>query len=180
MGNDVDAGVVDGAEDTVGHFVRRHLLLEVNGCDDKVALAEDGVLQIESAVRHDVHLDGFQDLDALDLVVRLFDFLEVLSQHTFIETIRDGDGLRVVGDGVVLVALRFARFGHFEDGVFAVGGCRMHVKVTLDVIDFDQFGQAAVFRRPNLTSILTKLGRYPFESERLKNVLFICAADTIA
>ena len=110
--------------------------------DDDVHLLEHGVGEIERAVGQDIHFDAGENSDALEFVVDGANALDVFDRALVVETIGEGQVLRVVGDGHVFVAMLFGRLGHFFDGVAPVGFDGVHVNIALQVGLRDQRGQS--------------------------------------
>ncbi len=85
--------------------------------------------------------------------------------------------LRVVGDGDVLVAVGEAGFGHFADGVLAVGRDGVHVDIAADVLLLDEAWKRVLRGGFDLAAVLAQLGRNPVEVEGAVDVFFGCGGD---
>src|SRR5215469_14635980 len=148
-----------GGFDAIFHDAKLDGGVCVGGDDDFHAAllgeAQMGVAQIE-AVRIGVAFDGdaiFEDVDfaageqanAADGFFSFTDFFDLLHGAALVETVGDGDGFGMVGEGDVFVAEFAGGFGHLFDGMFAVGGSRVHLKVAANVGEGDELGEFFVF-----------------------------------
>ena len=116
--------------------------------DHDVHLLQHGVGEIELAVGEDVHLDAGHDGDAIGLLVGGTNARNVLLGTLVIETVGEGQILRVIGDGDVLVAALFGRGRHLVDGALPVGFDGMHVHFAANIIHGDQVRAAGAWPRP--------------------------------
>ena len=73
-------------------------------------------------------------------LIGLANLLNVSDGARVVEAVGEGQVLGVVGDGDVFVAVRLGGFGHFFDGVLAVGFDGVHVHVALKIFQSDQSG----------------------------------------
>src|SRR3954447_1369870 len=89
--------------------------------DDDVHLRKNVAGEVERAVRENVDLDSGEDFDAVDLLGGLANALYVSFGALVVESVGEGEILRVVGDGHVLVAALAGRGSHLFDGAFSVG-----------------------------------------------------------
>ena len=63
VAEDAGVGVLEGAEDAVGHLVDGLIEAGVDAGDDDVHLGEGGVVEVEWAVGEDVDFDAGEDAD---------------------------------------------------------------------------------------------------------------------
>ncbi len=79
---------------------------------DDVELLEDGVLEIEPAIRQDVDLDAVEDRHPRKALAQLVDLVALVRDVVARQRPRGGSARRVIGDGHVLVAERVAALDH--------------------------------------------------------------------
>src|ERR1700737_2448133 len=101
----------------------------------------------------------------------------MLQQPFFVETVGNCQRLAVIGDGDVLVTDGPRGFGHFFDGIFAVAGGGVHLKVAANIFVADQLGQAVGFGGFDLAAIFAQLGRDVVELQLGVNFFFGVAGD---
>ena len=166
MAEDADVRVLDGAKHPLGHLLLGLIEERMHAGDDDIHLGEDFVGEIERAVAEDVDFDAGKDTNLpVQLSVDLADALHVLQGAGVVEAVGHGQIFGVVGDGDVVVAAGDAGLGHFADGVFAVGGVRVHVHVAANVLLLDEAGQAMLFGRLDFAVVFAQLGRNPVQAE---------------
>src|ERR1700751_1386717 len=103
MAEDRGVRVLDRLEQTVGHLTAFLVELGVNAGDDKVHLREDLVGEVEVALAEDIDLNSGEDLDAFHAIADFANTLDVYEGALVVEAIGEGQVLRVIGDGDVLV-----------------------------------------------------------------------------
>ena len=89
-----------------------------------------------------------------------------------VEAVGHGQVFGVVGDGDVLKAAGEGGFGHFADGVAAVGGGGVHVHVAADVGRLDEAGQGVVGGGFDFAEVFAQLGGHPVHAEGGVDLLF--------
>ena len=127
--------------------------------DYQIHLGQHVVGEIEVSVREDVDFDPGEDLDSVDVLVRIANPLDVLHGALVVEAVGEGQVLGVVGDGHVFVAVCLGGLGHFFDGVAAIGLDSVHVDVALQVGLLDQSRQGMLLGFVNLAQVLSHFGR---------------------
>ncbi len=91
-----------------------------------------------------------------------------------------GQVFGVVGDGDVFVASGEGGFGHFADGVAAVGLYCVHVDVTADVGLGDELGEAVGEGGFEFAVVFAELGGNPVEAEGGVDLFFGGSGDESA
>ena len=118
---------------------------------------EDLIRQVERAVFQDIHFDGLQEDDALQLAVEAVDLGHLGGQILGVVAVGHAHPFRVVGDGQVFIAPRLGGLGHLLQGVAAVGGLGVGVEVAPDVRQGDELREPALLGRGDFAPILPQL-----------------------
>jgi len=90
MGEQGEVGVIHGAQDAAGLLLAGQVEMTVDRCHHQVKLLEQAVGEIEGTVFQDVHLDAFEQADALQRFVQAVDLLHLLHEALGIEAMGDG------------------------------------------------------------------------------------------
>ena len=131
----VDVRVLHRLEHALG---RARVGRVVHRGDDPVEQREILVGDVDLAVRADVRLDAGEDRQLREALAQRLDLLELRVQPAVAEVVR------VVGDGVVLVAARDRALEHLLERALAVGRpVRVRVQVAADVAQLDELRQLA-------------------------------------
>ncbi len=78
MPQDVEIAIVHGPNNTLGLFVRSQGESRMYRADRIIELAQQVVWIVERSVGENVHLGGFQDVDAIEPCVQLVDEPDLL------------------------------------------------------------------------------------------------------
>src|SRR5580658_4780175 len=104
MSDDRRVRILDGFQQTLGHFGR---VLTENGMhagDDEIHLGQHVVGEVEIAVGENVDFDAGENGDALDLLAGLANARNMRNGARVVEAVGEGQVFGVVGDGDVFVA----------------------------------------------------------------------------
>ena len=126
VAQNLDVGVLDGAQHPGGHFLAALVEAAVDAGDHHVHLRQHFVIEIDGAVAQNVHLDAGEDADAaLHRAVGLANARQVLERPLLVEAAGHGQVLGVLSDGDVAQTARVGGLGHLEDAVAPVAfrGC---------------------------------------------------------
>ena len=113
-----------------------------------------------------------------DLLIGGANARDMLHGAFVIEAVGEGQVLGVIGDGDVLVAALFRRFGHFVDGALAVGLDGVHVDFAAKVSGRNQLWQPVLSGGFDLAATLAQLGRNGVKLELAVDLIFRRAAHT--
>ena len=160
----VDVRVLHRLEHALG---RSRVLGLVDGGDDPVEQREILLGDVDLAVHADVRLDAGEDRELREAGAQPLDLLELGVQAPLAEVVR------VVGDGVVVVAARDRPLEHLLERALAVGRpVRVRVQVAAHVGDGDEGRQLAAPRRLELARVLPQLRRDRLVAEELVQLVF--------
>ena len=166
MAQNAHIGVFNGPEHAGSHFLAVLIETGMHAGDDDLHLRQHLIVQIQSAVGQNIHLDAGEDADAaLHLAVHRADALDVFERPLLIQAVGHGQVFRVVGDGDVLVAASQRGLSHLADGVVSVGGIGVHVQVAAQVGLLNEPGQRVAGGSLNLAQVLAHLGRHPVHAQ---------------
>ena len=99
------------------------------------------------------------------------DFLDLFERALFVEAVRDGHGLAVIGQRNIFVAQILRRQRHFLDRVLAVARRGVHLQVAANVIQLDQIGQAMLGGRVDFARVFAQFRRNVVEAQLGVNLL---------
>lgn len=173
----VDVRVGDRLQQARGHLVAILIEGRVDRRDHHIEGGQAVVSEIERPVRADVAFDAREETDAVDLAVERADARRVLERPPFVEPVRHGERLAVIGDRHVVEARGAGAGGHLADAVLAVAFGRVQVQVAMQATALDESRQAVFERRLDFSARFAELGRHPVEAERAIDVLFPLAGD---
>ena len=170
MADAVDVRVLHRRENTLGRVA---VEAEWSDAITQSRPASVVVGHVERAVGADVDLDPLQDPERLQPLVERVDLLVLRLEPAVAQVVR------VVGDGVVLVAARRARRDHLLERVLrpsdqVVWECRS----PLDVAELDELRQLALARGLELAAVLAQLGRDELVAEVLVELLLVLELST--
>src|SRR5579859_4329501 len=171
--------VADAVDIRVLHCLEHPLGRPRVGCvvhrrDDPVEQREILLRDVDLAVRADVRLDTGEDRELREPPAQRLDLLELRLEPALAQVVR------VVGDGVVLVAARNRAFEHLLERALAVGRpVRVRVEVAADVAQLDELRQLTLPRRLELARVLTQLRRDRLVAEELVDRVLVGAAKDI-
>ena len=127
MGDDLRIGILDGRQQPVGHRRAVQVHVGVHRGHHNVQLRQHFVVEIETPVLQDVHLDAGEQANAQAALVRGADLLNLFEHALFVQSVGHRDRLAVVRQRNVLVAEFPRGFSHLLDGVAAVARGGMHL-----------------------------------------------------
>ena len=113
--------------------------------DDEVEFGQRVFAQVHAAVAQDVALESGKDADATLFPVERANLACEIDGAAFIQAVRHGQRLRVVGDGDVVVTQGAGGLDHLFERAAPVALARVHVQVAANVGALDQHGQFMPF-----------------------------------
>ena len=171
--DDIDVRAADGVEGPSRQLVARLAPPHVHRRDDQVEAGQQVVVVVEPAVRAHLELAAVEEPEArhrpvghgprrllgrVPLVQRRDDAALLLHPRR-VETVCDGEALRVVRQHLVGVPSPSGRVGHDPDRVDAVAPVGVRVEVALEVAERHRRRQPAVEGGRDLAAVLAQLGQ---------------------
>ena len=148
--------------------------------DDDVQFGEQVVVEIQ-LVLENVHLGAGEqaEINALvgELLVDLFDFLDLLAEPGGVEAVRLEGGFGMVGDGPIVAAEVVHVAGDGFDGFMAVAPVGMIVERAAQLGPFDEAREFAFFGGGEFAVVLAQFRRDVGEVELRVNFLLGLAGD---
>ncbi|SEK10861.1 hypothetical protein SAMN05192539_104931 [Paraburkholderia diazotrophica] len=89
----------------------------------------------------DVDLDALEQHDTVEFLIQTVDLVDLSCEPVRVQTVRDPQPMRMVGDGKIFKAARASGRRHVAQAVAPVGCIRMRVKVATQVRKLDEIGQ---------------------------------------
>ena len=129
--------------------------------DDEVEFGQSVFAQVHAAVAQDVALKSGKNADATLFLVERTNLAGEIDGAAFVQAVRHGQRLRVVGDGDVAVTQGASGLDHLFERAAPVALLSVHVQVAADIGQFEQHGQFAPFGGFDLARILAQFRRNP-------------------
>src|SRR5712691_6187436 len=163
MRDDLRVGVFDGGQHALAHGGAVEIEVRVDRADHHIEFGKDFVGIVQRPFLQDVHFRPGEYTNPQILLVSGVDFLDVSRNPFFVQSIRHGDGFRMVGDGNVVVTELPGRFGHFFDRILAVARRGVHLQVALHILEGDQFRKFVVFGGGDFAGVFAQFRRNEIE-----------------
>jgi hypothetical protein len=172
VADDIDEWVGDGSEHAVGHL--RFVLIErrVDRCHDHIELRKTVVGEIHGSVSADIALDAGEQGDAFEAIPDFADTSRMCDRAMLVEAVRHRKRFAVIGNRQILESRFPRRQSHRFDVFTPVGFGGVRVDVAANVLEPDEVGQRALFRRFKLAARLPQLGRDLRQTEGFVNLRF--------
>src|SRR5215813_1593301 len=172
MADERGVGILDGADQPLGHLGRFLCELRMHRSDYDIYLREYGIGEVELAIGENVDFYSGKNLDAIELLRRLAYARDVFDGTFVIETVGEGEVLGVIGDGHVFIAARSRSLGHLLNRTATVGFDRVHVHVALDILLRNQIGQGMLVSGFDFTRVFPQFRRDIVKLELGVDLLF--------
>ena len=180
MREDVHLRMPHRREDPRRLLLRRQVEPGVHAHHDQVQLLQPFLLEIERPVGEDVHFHRAQEADLVVPGHDLVDLLPLPGQLLGVHSAGHRQGLRVVREREVLVALRRTGLEHLLDRVLPVRPGGVHLQVAAHVFEPDQVRERPLLRRLDLAPVLAQLGRDPRQAQHFVDFFFGAARYPLA
>src|SRR6266851_1087358 len=179
MRDDLCVGVFDGGQHALGHGGAVEIEVRVDRADHHIELRKDFVGIIQRPFLQDVRFRPGEYTNPQILLVSGVDFLDVRRHPFFVQSIRHGDGFRMVGDGNVVVAELPGRFSHFFDRILAVARRRVHLQVALYVLERNEMRKFVLFGGGDFACVFAQFRRNEIKLQFRIDFFFRPARDAL-
>src|SRR5438477_10601367 len=138
----------------------------MDGCDDKVELRQNLVVEIERTVPQNVALNSAENANVLQGTLHLADLCSLHLQPRRIKSMRLHRAAAVIGDSDIFEAEFLRRRDHFFERIVPVTASGMAVKCSTQIPQLNQAREFPMVRRFEFATAFPPLRRNAIESER--------------
>ena len=178
VADDVDVRIPDGRDHAPCDLFALLTEPDVHGGDDDVEPRQRLVIEVQRAIRLDLHLDPVEDGQAIaDLRAHRVDLHALCADGLHVNALDDAKAVGVVRDREHFQPARDRGVGHLPHGRLAVAPGRVVVQLGEDVLHLQEFGQPTFGRRLDLSAIFAELRRDVRQAESIVDLRLGRAED---